>query len=174
MPLFLVLILPIGVYFGVYMISKPQLKIGNISIAKAKSEDLKQLMEEGYNNLRKLEQGSTQIKDEEIQGLSKNLYFRGVDIYEHLQSNPDKIPVARKFLNYYLETAAGLVTKYEKLSDSKAKGDSIKRAEKEVKEGLLVLEKAFDKEFEHMMQGDIMDIELDVKVLEQTFKSEED
>lgn len=173
MPILFIVLIPIGSYFGAYMLSKPQVKIGSISLTKANSEDLKKLMEEGYEDLQILKSGQDRIQDKEIQQLSGELYMRGVNIYEHLQSNPDKISIAKRFLNYYLDTASGLVEKYEKLNSSKVKGSSVDHAEQEVKEGLTVLTKAFDKEFEHLMQGEIIDIELDVKVLEQTFKSEE-
>ncbi|MDO5649854.1 MAG: 5-bromo-4-chloroindolyl phosphate hydrolysis family protein [Gallicola sp.] len=173
MPIPLMIVIPIGAYFGVYMVSKPQVKIGNIALSKANSEDLKKMMEEGYSDLQILKKGSDGIQNEKIRQLSDQLYHRGVDIYEHLQANPDKIPIAKRFLNYYLDTASGLVEKYDRLSTSKVQGASVDHAEREVQEGLTVLTKAFDKEFEHMMQGEIMDIELDVKVLEQTFKTEE-
>lgn len=52
-------------------------------------------------------------------------------------------------------------------------GSSVERATEEVKQGLSVLVQAFDKEFEHLMQGEIMDIKTEVKVLSQTFRMEE-
>ncbi|MDO5690272.1 MAG: 5-bromo-4-chloroindolyl phosphate hydrolysis family protein [Tissierellia bacterium] len=173
MPLPLVIALPIAAYFGSYMISKPQLKIGGIALSEANGEDMKALMQEGSDDILALEKGMGSIRDPEIKNLAKALYQRGVDIFQHLQQNPDKISKARRFINYYLDTAAGLITKYESLSKSNVQGQSVEKAKGDVKEGLSVLVRAFDREFEHLMQGEIMDIETDVKVLTQTFKSEE-
>jgi 5-bromo-4-chloroindolyl phosphate hydrolysis protein len=109
------------------------------------------------------------LSNESISRLSGNLYEKAVSIYEHLQENPDKIQVARRFLTYYLDTASGLVEKYGKLKRTRLQSRSIDKVEAEVTDGLEILSKAFDKEFEHLLEGEIMDIETDVKVLEQTF-----
>lgn len=172
MPLPLVCALPIGAYFGAYMASKPRVRIGGIALSDANGDDMRQLMKEGYDDLVVLQYASNRIKEPAIRALTESLYARGVNIYEHLQQNPDKISKARRFISYYLDTASGIVAKYENLSRSRVQGSSVERATEEVKQGLSVLVQAFDKEFEHLMQGEIMDIKTEVKVLSQTFRME--
>ena len=172
-PLILTISLPIAVYFGVYFLSKPQIKIGGITLANANGEEMKALMEEGYKDLEVLKKGGKNLPNSRVRELSTDLYIRGVDIYKHLQGHPDKIPLARRFLTYYLDLASNLVEKYHQVTSSNVQGKSVEAMEEDVEEGMEILKKAFDKEYEHMMQGEIMDIELDVKVLEQGFKSEE-
>lgn len=172
MPLVLVLVLAPATYMGVYMATKPQLKIGSVKLAEDNGEEMKQLMQDAFEDLEVLDKGAKSLQDPQIKQLSAGLYRSGVAIFEHLQENPDKIPLARRFINYYLETASGLVSKYDKISRSKVKGDSISKARTHVVQGLEVLTDAFDKQFEHLMQGEIMDITTDVKVLQQTYKTE--
>lgn len=172
MPLILVLVLAPATYMGVYMVTKPQPRIGRVKLAEANGLEMKQLMEDALEDLVVLETGAKSLPDPEIKWLSASLYQSGVAIFEHLQDNPDKIPLARRFINYYLETASGLVSKYTKLTKSKVKGDSVAQARTDVVQGLEVLTDAFDKQFEHLMQGEIMDITTDVKVLQQTYRSE--
>jgi 5-bromo-4-chloroindolyl phosphate hydrolysis protein len=168
MPVLLTVVLSIASYYGAYMLSKPQIKIGRITLSEANGEDMKKLMQDGAEDIRALKAGRS-LSNESISRLSGNLYEKAVSIYEHLQENPDKIQVARRFLTYYLDTASGLVEKYGKLKRTRLQSRSIDKVEAEVTDGLEILSKAFDKEFEHLLEGEIMDIETDVKVLEQTF-----
>jgi 5-bromo-4-chloroindolyl phosphate hydrolysis protein len=63
--------------------------------------------------------------------------------------------------------------KYQKLISSKVKGESVEKAKTDIVSGLTVLTRAFDQQYERLMQGEIMDITTDVKVLKQTLRSEE-
>ncbi|MGI6742215.1 MAG: 5-bromo-4-chloroindolyl phosphate hydrolysis family protein [Eubacteriales bacterium] len=170
MPLPMIILVPIAVYVGIYLISKPEIKIGSIKLNEANGEEMKALMQDAYDDLETLVLAGRKIENPEIRQLANDLYQSGISIFEHLQQNPDKINLARRFINYYLDTAAGLVDKYQKLRASKVKGDSVQKAEVDVKNGLTVLTKAFDQQYERLMQGEIMDITTDVKVLEQTFR----
>lgn len=173
MPIPMVIFIPIAVYAGVYLVSKPAIRIGSIKLEEANGADMKALMEDAYEDLVILDRASGKLVDGEVGKLARELYQSGISIFEHLQKNPDKISLARRFINYYLDTAAGLIDKYQKLSASKVKGDTVKKARADVINGLTVLTKAFDQEYEKLMQGEIMDITTDVKVLQQTFRSEE-
>ncbi|MGI6579808.1 MAG: 5-bromo-4-chloroindolyl phosphate hydrolysis family protein [Saccharofermentanales bacterium] len=173
MPIPLLIALPVGAYIGFYLASKPQLKIGSIKLKEANGEEMKQLMSDAFDDIQVLEAGSKISYDNEIKNLSEHLYQSGISIFEHLQENPGKIPLARRFINYYLETASSLISKYDKLHKSRVKGESISKAREDVINGLNILTNSFDKQFEHLMQGEIMDISTDVKVLTQTVKMEE-
>lgn len=173
MPLVMIILLPIVSYGGIYMVTKPDIKIGSIKITNANGEEMKALMEDAYEDLEVLHRAAKNLDDKEIRALAEGLYKSGVSIFDHLQANPSKISLARRFINYYLDTAAGLVDKYQRLNSSKVRGESVAKARDDVVGGLGVLTKAFDKQFERLMQGEIMDITTDVKVLEQTFRSEE-
>ena len=62
--------------------------------------------------------------------------------------------------------------KYQKLVSSRVRGESVEKARADIVSGLTVLTRAFDQQYERLMQGEIMDITTDVKVLEQTLRSE--
>jgi 5-bromo-4-chloroindolyl phosphate hydrolysis protein len=173
MPLPMIIIIPIAVYAGVYMISKPVIKIGSLKLSDAKGEEMKSLMRDAYEDLEVLNKTGKKIQDNAVRKLALELYQSGISIFEHLQENPDKIGLARRFINYYLDTAAGLLEKYQKLIYSRVRGESVEKAKSDIVSGLTVLTRAFDQQYERLMQGEIMDITTDVKVLEQTLRSEE-
>jgi 5-bromo-4-chloroindolyl phosphate hydrolysis protein len=173
MPLSMMILIPIAVYAGVYMISKPVIKIGSLKLSDVKGEEMKALMKDAYEDLETLDKTGKKIQDNSVRKLALELHQSGISIFEHLQENPDKIGLARRFINYYLDTAAGLLEKYQKLISSKVKGESVEKAKTDIVSGLTVLTRAFDQQYERLMQGEIMDITTDVKVLKQTLRSEE-
>lgn len=173
LPLPMIIILPIAVYAGVYMLAKPVIKIGSLKLSDVKGEELKSLMKDAYEDLEVLEQAGKKVQDPIVRKLAIELYKSGISIFEHLQKNPEKIGLARRFINYYLDTAAGLLEKYQKLVSSRVRGASVEKAKLDIASGLNVLTRAFDQQYERLMQGEIMDITTDVKVLEQTLRSEE-
>ena len=140
MPLPMIILVPIAVYVGIYLISKPEIKIGSIKLNEANGEEMKALMQDAYDDLETLVLAGRKIENPEIRQLANDLYQSGISIFEHLQQNPDKINLARRFINYYLDTAAGLVDKYQKLRAQKSKAILFK-AEVDVKNGLTVLTK---------------------------------
>jgi 5-bromo-4-chloroindolyl phosphate hydrolysis protein len=169
----MIILIPIAVYAGVYMISKPVIKIGSLKLSDVKGEEMKALMKDAYEDLETLDKTGKKIQDNSVRKLALELHQSGISIFEHLQENPDKIGLARRFINYYLDTAAGLLEKYQKLISSKVKGESVEKAKTDIVSGLTVLTRAFDQQYERLMQGEIMDITTDVKVLKQTLRSEE-
>ncbi len=173
MPLPMIILIPIAVYAGVYMISKPVIKIGSLRLSDVEGEEMKSLMKDAYEDLEILDKTGKKIQDGTVRELASELYQSGISIFEHLQKNPEKIGLARRFINYYLDTAAGLLGKYQKLIFSRVRGESVEKAKTDIVSGLTILTRAFDQQYERLMQGEIMDITTDVKVLEQTLRSEE-
>ncbi|MGI6072826.1 MAG: 5-bromo-4-chloroindolyl phosphate hydrolysis family protein [Lachnospiraceae bacterium] len=173
MPLPMIILIPVAVYAGVYLVSKPVIKIGSLKLSDVKGEEMKSLMKDAYEDLDILDKTGKKIQDPTVRKLALELYQSGISIFEHLQENPDKIGLARRFINYYLDTAAGLLEKYQKLISSRVRGESVEKAKADIVSGLTVLTRAFDQQYERLMQGEIMDITTDVKVLEQTLRSEE-
>ena len=55
------------------------------------------------------------MQDATVRGLALELYQSGISIFEHLQENPDKIGLARRFINYYLD-GGGSFGKISKIS----------------------------------------------------------
>lgn len=172
-PFFVTLPLAVGVYFGVYTFAKPTVKIGRIKVDSLRNgEALKALMNEGLEDLNTIRRGATTSKETAIRDNANQLYQTGVRIYEYLNENPDKIPVARRFLTYYLDTAAGIVDKYLKLEKTGVVNQNILALSRQTEQALLTLDEAFQKQFTNLVTNEVIDIETDIQLLEQTLKLE--
>lgn len=109
-------------------------------------------------------------KDSEIQYQASKLYEKSLQILDYLQEHPEKISRSSRFLTYYLDTASNICEKYSELSKRNIVNEDTKKATENAKRAMILLEKAFDNEFMKLMEDDIIDLETDVKVLENSMK----
>ena len=88
------------------------------------------------------------------------------------EENPDKIKLARRFFTYYLDTAAKLLTRYVDFQETELHSGEVADILQKTAEALPVLNSAFEKQFAHLMQGELLDIEADIELLKSTLKME--
>ena len=109
-------------------------------------------------------------KDGEVQVQAGKLYERGLEILSYLKDHPEKISKASRFLSYYLETAANICDKYREIEKRGLVNEDTEKATENAKRAMVLLEKAFDNEFMKLIADDLIDIETDMKVLENSMK----
>ncbi len=165
--------LAVGTYVGTFLISKPKLKIGHIRVdALPDGNELKRLLLEAKDDMDAIDQASKQITNLPIRQQSEQLYQTGLRILEYLEKNPDRIPAARRFMGYYLNTARDILEKYLPFQSSGLRTEEVKRVTQATERAMPILNQAFENQFTNLMQNDIIDIESDIKVLEMTLQAE--
>lgn len=164
----------LGAGIGIQAISRPQKSIGSIRVnALPENQELKKMMNDAYKDLIDIQNAYRKAKHPDIKQNAQRLYMTGVSIFEHLKTNPQKITTARRFLTYYLDTAAKIMNKYKAFLDTRLDSEDMNKVYIETNRGLEILNKAFTNQFNKLLQNEMMDIEADIKVLEQTLKMEE-
>lgn len=134
--------------------------------------ELKRLFEEARQDLETLRKVGRTAPDAEVRSHATHLFETGQKIFTYLKDHPEKIPSSRQFFTYYLDAAAEILAKYQKIQASGIGGQEAIQATDQAKRALNVLDKAFSKQFSRLLEGDLMDIENDIKVLEQTLTME--
>ncbi len=166
-------LLAVGTYVGVFLISKPRLKIGHIRVDSLPDGDaLKALMLDAKNDMDMIQATTKKITHLPIRQQSEQLYATGLNILSYLEKNPDKIPLARRFFGYYLDTAVGILQKYLPFQESGLRTEEVRRVTQSTERAMPILNRAFERQFSNLMQNDVMDIESDIKVLEMNLRSE--
>ena len=89
-----------------------------------------------------------------------------------MEENPEKITEARRFIDYYQETASSLLEKYVRLQESGLGSKDAVRLKSQTRQALLTLNRAFEGQFEKLMRNELMDMEADLRLLKQTMKME--
>lgn len=168
---FVVIILSLGTYLGVFMVTKPRLKIGNIRIDKLEdSDELKALLLDAKEDMDHIKKASAEITNLALKEESQRLYNTGVKILEYLEEHPERISTARRFFTYYLDTARDILEKYLPFQRSGLRTEDVENVFRSTQKALPILNEAFERQFNHLMQNDIIDIESDIKVLEMNLK----
>lgn len=87
-------------------------------------------------------------------------------IFGYVMEHPDKKGQIRRFLNYYLPTTIKLLNAYDRLDEAGISGTNIDGAKGKISELMATIVKAFDKQLDALFQGEVMDINAEIKVLE--------
>jgi 5-bromo-4-chloroindolyl phosphate hydrolysis protein len=165
--------LAVGIFFAVSFLLRPREKIGKLYVDSLENgEELRALLEEAKGHLRSISACAAQIREPDVYESAGKLYETGENILKYLESNPDKIPIAKRFINYHLETADNLLKKYVAFKSTNLETEDMKRLFELTAHALVTLRDAFEKQFERLMRNDIMDVEADIKVIETLFRTE--
>ena len=166
-------LLCILLYFGLGLILKPRKKIGGIDVEKIQGgEELQKLLEEARKDLKQISRAAREITNIKAKEDAEALEAGGRRILSYLEENPEKISMARRFFTYYLDTAAGLLERYTQLQETGLRTLEVTEALRKTAGTFPVLNEVFEKQFTRLMEGELMDVEAEISLLENTLKME--
>ena len=167
------ILLCVGIYFGLFLLLKPSRRIAGIDVESLPGgEEIQKLLDDAQADLGDIDQAVKAIADPAVQQDAQALYATGTGILAYLNENPDKIKLARRFFTYYLDTAAKLLARYVDFQNTGLHSEEVTEILCKTAESLPVLNKAFEKQFTHLMQGELLDVEADIELLKSTLKLE--
>ncbi len=162
-----------GVYFGLFFLLKPNRKIAGIDVESMPGgEEIQKLLEDAKADLTEMQKAGKAIADPAVQANAGALSETGTRILAYLQENPDKIKLARRFFTYYLDTAAKLLARYVDFQNTGLHSEEVTEILQKTADALPVLNSAFERQFTHLMQGELLDVEADIELLKSTLKME--
>ncbi len=159
---------------GVFLTFKPNKK-KQISLDLDDSENSKLLQEsyqkalEDYNYIK----GSLKyIKDSELKMQLQEMQKVSSNILRYLQKHPEKISLARRFIDYYQDTVAGLIEKYVEIENTQLNTENVNDIKERTKSTLFGLSNAYTEQFEKLINDQLMDMDAELKVMENTIKAD--
>ena len=135
-------------------------------------EDVDAALAEGDEKVRGLETQLTSVKDELVAIPVRRIITGAKAIYADIRKEPKNIKQARKFITYYMDTAGYIVGRYIEICQDKSYVENGDALIHKVAGTLENLAAAFAKMKSKLMQNDLFELETEIKVLEQTIKSE--
>ena len=167
------ILLCIGIYFGLFFLLKPSRKIAGIDVESLPDgEEIQKLLDDARADLTEIHKSIKRIADTSVKNDAGTLYAMGSRILAYLEENPEKIKLARRFFTYYLDTAAKLLARYVDFQNTGIRSKEVAEILQKTAEALPVLNNAFEKQFTHLMQGELLDVEADIELLKSTLKME--
>ncbi len=113
---------------------------------------------------------SERIADGEITAKTQELLAVLRQIFSTIQTQPEKLPQIRKFMNYYLPTAADLLRKYRTLLAQQKDPVILSQSRAQVLQALDLIVPACEKQLRALYHNEILDMKVDVEVLEKMLK----
>jgi len=135
-------------------------------------EKYNEIIQQGKDKLKMLASFISQVQDVAIKKKIKEISDIVEKIFLDIEKDPKDIKPAREFLSYYLDTTLNILNKYTEISGQNIRSKKIDDTLKKVEDLLDAIKVAFEKQLEKLLNDDILDLDSDIKVLEQTIKSE--
>ena len=155
------ILLCVGVYFGLFFLLKPNRRIAGIDVESMPGgEEIQKLLDDAQTDLADIDKAVKAIADPAVQHNAQALYATGTRILAYLKENPDKIKAAK------------LLARYVDFQNTGLHSEEVMEILCKTAESLPVLNKAFEKQFTHLMQGELLDVEADIELLKSTLKME--
>lgn len=160
-------------YAGSLLVLRPVRRIGRIDIEKlGNGEVLHERLQEAGRDYRRMREAADRIQAPGLRQSASELIDIAGNILKFLTDNPRKIPSARRYIDYYQETAANVLENYVELQDTRLLTDESEKIFQNTAEAVLTLKDAFRMQFQKLMQNELMDMEADLNLLRQTLRSE--
>lgn len=160
-------------YLAVFYLVKPVVRIGKLEIDEMEDGlELKRLMDEAEHSKNVIKNFSENQADTEMKRRSAELVFTTESILRYLNNHPEKITRARKFLGYYVSTGANLVKRFDALNSSGVETETLNELYSETGNALTVLNQLFKKQFNSLVQNEIVDMQADIDLIENIMNSE--
>ena len=128
-------------------------------------EALDREIEQGRARLEALRRANAAIEDPGITDALNRMNAAGEQIFGTLAQSPDKYPLARRFLSYYLPTLEKLMGTYQRLMDIPAKGENIQASMAHIQGTMGLLAEAFEKFADNLFADTELDVDAEITVL---------
>lgn len=106
------------------------------------------------------------IEDPTLSGQIDHIEATTGKIFAYVMAHPDQKSQIRRFLNYYLPTTLKLLNAYDRLDEAGISGINIDGAKGKISEVMAAIVSAFDRQLDALYQGEVMDINAEIKVLQ--------
>jgi 5-bromo-4-chloroindolyl phosphate hydrolysis protein len=172
--LFVAALIAAGLYLGLSFLLTPVFKLGGVNIDSVKNkEEIIALLEEGERDLSSIKEISDKSKDHQIREKALAVYREGGKIIEFIKKNPHKATLARRFFNYYLDKANDILTKYDNLITVDIETEHLTALKTKTINALKSISRGMNLQFSKLISSEVIDIEADIKLLENTIKTED-
>ncbi|MBP7735086.1 MAG: 5-bromo-4-chloroindolyl phosphate hydrolysis family protein [Spirochaetes bacterium] len=130
------------------------------------------LVREGMEKLRQISNTTRMIQSNEVAAKIRECCKVGVDIFDYIKKNPNKINKVKQFANYYLDATKKIIEQYVELSGRPNRTPEIEQAIQKVEGMLDLIKQTFDRQMANLLEDNLLDINTELTVLKNTMKME--
>ena len=139
-------------------------------------EDRAEYLQENFNkamdDFKIIEEARKNISDRELATQLARMQRIAKKLLANLEKNPDRIPLAYKFIDYYQDRAVKIVKQYQELEETELSTDRVRDLKSRMKLTLSALDDAYADQFEHVLNDQIISADAELKVMQQQLDAE--
>lgn len=113
-----------------------------------------------------------QVKDGEVRTLFHNLQHTARGMLGYLEKHPEKLPRARRFIDYYQEQARSLLARYREMEAAGIRNASFHEASERFRQGLRSLDVAYREQFAQLFDDEILNMDAELTVMRQMMEAD--
>ncbi len=172
----IVILMTTGVIFGGKAVwdwkknRTPRLDLNELEAERA--QYLQENFDKATADYNYLEEARENISDRELSAQLRRLQRTAKNLLTHLEKNPARIALAYKFIDYYQDRAVKIVKQYQELEETHLATDKIEDLKLRMKQTLAALDEAYQDQFEHILNDQIISADAELKVMEQQLNAE--
>lgn len=152
-------------YGGIYLLLAP--KKARLRMASGiDREEYEKVLAEARKDLAVLAQAEAAMSAPQGKAQVRRLWNTGSSMVAYLEREPEKLPQARQFFLYYLDTAAHLLERYQDFQRAGVRSPEVRDILRKTEQALPLLNQAFEKQFTQLMAGELLDTQVEIDVLQ--------
>ena len=137
-----------------------------------RAEYLQENFEKAMTDYKFIEEAQKTISDAGLSKQLKRMQRTAKNLLSNLEQNPNRIPLAYKFIDYYQDRAVKIVKQYQELEATQLSTDKIEDLKSRMRMTLSALDEAYKDQFEHVLNDQIISADAELKVMEQQLDAE--
>jgi len=139
-------------------------------------EDRAQFLQENFDKATSdynyIEESRKNISDRELATQLSRMQRVAKNLLNHLEKHPERISLAYKFIDYYQDRAVRIVKQYQELESTELSTDKVRDLKDRMKLTLSALDDAYEDQFEHVLNDQIISADAELQVMEQQLDAE--
>ena len=148
----------------------PQLDLTELEAERA--QYLQENFDKATADYNYLEEAQGNISDRELTAQLRRLQRTAKSLLNHLEKNPERIALAYKFIDYYQDRAVKIVKQYQELEETHLTTDKVRDLKIRMKQTLAALDAAYQDQFEHVLNDQIISADAALTVMEEQLNAE--
>ncbi len=135
-----------------------------------------ELVEECYNkavtDYNYLNTAMDQLQDVELQNQLAKIQDIAYRMLQYLHKNPEKILLARRFVDYYQDRAVVMVKQYIEMEKINLESDEVVSMKHRIKDMLDSFDEAYEEQFSKLLNDQLMNMDAELQVMKQNLDAD--
>lgn len=161
----------LGIFIAFWFLLSPRKKEEQ-RVSSLSAELQREILSMGKRNVQEISVWVARIRDPQVGAHAERILTHARQILHEVEKDPKDLPLVKSFLNNHVRAVAKILRQYVELSEKSSKDSSIQETLRRVETSLQQIALAFEKQYEKLLANDVMDLDAELKVLEQTIQME--